>query len=275
VKHQLIILSAIVLALLSCKKESPLYVYTTVDGFNWETTLAQGDYTYRLRTIARSTTGAVRHIVISTFDTRYGDRIVLDTTLADPVKDLDMMCSYRTPVFEDTTRVDFSVKAYATDGETASSSFLMKVLPSSTPLPSVDNITMYSNLSGKASCFSLVNRTTFMKCDTLDIKSLYFYDVAPLDSSDNLALMWRSNDIFFARSESFNYAEATSAMVKSAYETCQRAHTIQNIKYDDVLLIGTATEALGVLKVNYVLDESERVNDRYNFSMKLISDAIK
>lgn len=267
-KHHLYLLAFAMLLLMACDKPSPVFVYTTVEGVDI-TVGAKGDYNYELRTTARSTTGAVRHIVISSFDAIYGNQILLDTIFADPLKDIELRTIYHTNIFSDTTSVRISSMAYATDGETATTSTNIIVLPMDKPIEPIDDITLYSALSGKPSHFSLTKLQPVLAVDSGEI---YFRDVAPKDSlSEALSYSWTSPDIFFARAESFDYAKATAATIGATYIGCTRDHTIQELKPNDVLLFGTATNALGVIKLIYIVDDAGRLNDRYIFSLKSIS----
>jgi len=251
-----------------CKeKESPLSVLCNIDGLNWQYEYAQGNYVYQLQTTAKSTTGAVRHVVISTFDPIYSSQTILDTILQDPIKEFKLISLYRTPVFEDTTRVKFSTTVYATDGESGTYSFSISVLPSETPLQPIDGVTLHSALSGNKSYFSL---TTMQPVLAVDSGEIYFRDVAPKDSTDELSLSWTSPMIYFSRSENFDYAKATASSVINTYNSCTRDHTILQLKEDDVILFGTSSDALGVLKVMVIEDKDGCANDRYIFSMKAL-----
>lgn len=267
-RHQLYILSLVTLLLLSaCKKESPMVVYTTTDGLNWQKDYAQGNFNYALKTTARSTTAAVRHIVISTFDAIQANKTVVDTILQDPVKELELTNLYHTGSYEDTTTVKFTTKAYATDGESSTYTFCLVVLPNEQPISPVDDITMYSALSGRASFFSLATMQPVM---SVDQGVLYFRDVAPKDSTDELSKTWTSPNVYFSRSENFDYAKATATSIRNTYNSCTRDQSIQDLKANDVLLFGTATDALGAIKIIYIADEEGRNNDRYIFSMKAL-----
>jgi len=267
-KHSAFILSVIALVLISCKpKVSPLAVYTTIEDLNWQTTYAKGNYNYQVKTTAQSNTGAVRHVVITTFDAKNLNKTIVDTVLQDPVKNLTLLTVYCTPMFEDTTNVKFTTTVYSTDGESANFAFSISVLPSEAPLQPVDGVTMYSALSGGNSYFSLTRMQPVMAVDSGEV---YFYDVAPKDSSDILSGIWTSPMIYFSRSESFDYAKATASSIRSTYQSCTKDHTITKLKVDDVLLFGTATDAMGVLKIMVIEDKEGRINDRYVFSLKAL-----
>ncbi len=267
-KHQSPILLPLFLLLMACNKPSPVFVYTSVQGGDVSHGVA-GDYNYELRTIARSTTGAVRHIVLSSFDAVYGNQTLLDTIFADPLKDVDLRTIYHTAIFEDTTSVRISSSAYATDGETATTSIYLTVLPSNQPIQPLDDITLYSALSGRPSFFSMTRLQTVLAVDSGEV---FFRDVAPEDSlSQELSYSWTSPDLFFARAQSFDFAKATASTIRTTYAGCTRDHTIQDLQSNDVLLLGTANEALGAIKLIYIADESDTANDRYIFSLKSLS----
>lgn len=268
---KLIILYLASFCLIACesKKESPLFAFLQFEEFKWEVESAQGNYTYRLMLHARSTTSTIRHIKVTTYDPIHQNGVILDSILEDPIKDLKAYIPYKTPVFNENTRVQITIYAYANDGETIKYSIEPLVKSSDSPLRPIDNVTLYSALSGRPSYFSLSTMTAII--DTTSSDSLFFHDVAPADSSDVLSRSWTSPTIYFARFESFNFAEATVQSVTNAYKECKRDHTIQNLIADDILLFGTADVALGAIKIIYIADEADKANDRYIFSIKAIS----
>lgn len=270
--RKLLILCFVSLCLIACEreKESPLFAYLQFEEFNWEVESAQGNYTYRLKLRARSTTSTIRRIKITMYDPIHLNGVVLDSILEDPIKDFNTYIPYKTPVFNEHTRVQITLFAYANDGETIQYKIEPLVLASDRPLRPIDNVTLYSALSGRPSYFSLNTMTAIMG-DT-SMTDLYFRDVAPIDSLDRMSYSWTSPNIYFARFESFNFAEATVQSITNAYKECNRDHVIQNLIADDVLLFGTADIALGTIKIIYIADEAEKANDRYIFSIKAISE---
>lgn len=268
-KNRLIIICLGALCLMACKKEkeSPIFTYTSIVDID-ESNVMDGDANYRLQTIARSTTAAVRHIVISSYDAVYLEQIVLDTTFQDPLKEVDFYTLYHTQLYEDTTLVTFTTTAYATDGESMSLPLRVWVLPSEQRLRAIDDITLYSALSGRPSFFSFETMTVIQGDSTLE--GLYFRDVAPKDSLDEMSYSWTSPNVYFARFESFDYGEATSSSIIAAYKNSKRDHTIQQLKANDVILVGTENKALGAMKIIYIDDQADTINDRYVFSLKAL-----
>ncbi|MCQ2330839.1 MAG: hypothetical protein MJZ55_02505 [Paludibacteraceae bacterium] len=267
---KLIILCIASLCLIACesKKESPLYALIYFDELSWEKEYVQGNSMYRLVAEVGSTTSTIRHIKVTSYDPVHLDGVILDSVIEDPVKKLKFSIPYRTPIYEENTHLQIIIKAYANDGETVQYKIIPTVLSSDKPLRPIDDVTLYSALSNRPSYFSLETMTPFMGDTTM--RGLYFRDVAPMDSSASISYSWTSPTIYFARFQSFNFAEATEQSVINAYKECKRDRTIQDLKADDILLFGTADSAIGALKIIYIADELEKVNDRYVFSIKTI-----
>ncbi|MCQ2347943.1 MAG: hypothetical protein MJZ65_02010 [Paludibacteraceae bacterium] len=271
-KSKLILVCSIALGLMACegRKESPVFAYTSVENFSTNSDKLQGDTYCQLYTEARSTTSTVRRITITSFDEVYLNQTVLDTVFQDPLKEIKMHTLYHTNVFEDTTLVTFTTTAYATDGETSSLSLRVWVAPTEQKLRPIDDVTLYSALSGQSSYFSLETMTAVLADTTM--KGLYFRDVAPTDSSDVMSRSWTSPNVYFARFESFDYSEATKTSIVSAYKSCKCDHTILALRNDDVILFGTENKALGAIKIIYIGDGEGNKDDRYVFSIKALSN---
>ncbi len=266
---KIVLLLLVGISLLACKenKSSPLFAYLSIENINWVVNPLTGGIGYRFNALVSSSTSTLRHVTIQSADLIHlQDSVLLDSVFVDPIKETNIKFIYVAPLLTDTARITITLTVYANDGEQAYHEIIPIILPSNEHLRTIDDLTLYSALSGRPSYFSLKTMTAIM-ADTL-IKDLYFRDVAPLDSLDKMSYSWTSQNIYFARFESFDFGEATVKSLGDAYQSCKRDHTIQQIRDDDIILYGTENNALGAIKILLVSDAEGKVNDRYIFSIK-------
>lgn len=72
----------------------------------------------------------------------------------------------------------------------------------------------------------------------------------------------------FVRANSFDYASATSSSLSSAYSASVTSDTVEDIRLNDVILVGRDSKAVGVFKVIQIFDEEGTLNDRYILNFK-------
>ena len=189
-----------------------------------------------------------------------------------PIKEFGTYFIYKVPQFADTTSIELTAVAYNTAGDKQQLTLWLDVLPKEVFLRSIDNITMYSAASGKNCAFSLKRMTA---TDTLSLQgdSLYFAELKLEDETlQSPSLTWYSHVFYFSRFESFDFGEATQLTVSNAYLSSKSNKIVRDIHNDDILLFGTAKEAIGAIKVLSVTDEDGTDNDRYIFSIKVIDN---
>lgn len=90
-------------------------------------------------------------------------------------------------------------------------------------------------------------------------------------SQSILGCEWRSaTEKRFSRFNDFNYAEATVQSLQASYANASKKTTINQLKANDVILIGDLSKAIAVLKIIAIFDEEGYVDDRYVFNVKYI-----
>ena len=253
-----------------CKqKESDLQLFVSFKDLNWKADYAKSGEPVRVNIFSKTNSSALRHLTLVSYDKQFLNQTLLDTVLSDPVKQLDFDYIYHLPYFSDTTTVELRGTAYTMAGDMITYTIPLDVLPGSKPLRPIDGLTMYSAASKRSSAFSF---SLMAVADTITLKddTLWFGDLPQTDETlkDQMTRTWYSHTLFFARFENFDYGEATESMLTDAYRHTTRSHIVYDIHNDDVLLVGTAQEALGVVKVMLVADEEGSANDRYLFSIK-------
>lgn len=260
------------LLLCACNPVSDSMVVIEIDGQSWadHSPFVAGQV-YRIHVSAESTSDKIEQLIVESFDKKRGTDLLLDTIFTRATLRKDVYYNWTVPLYDDTT--DIVLKAILLVGnKELIYSYPARILPSDRGLRTIDNITLYSAASGKKSGFSMIELRT-LYADTLKNDSLCFFDHTPVGKpeSDSLHREWISyKGLYFARFESFDFNEAQVNDLQRAYNISHHDDIIGNIRYDDVILIGTSTEVLAAVKVLLVADDPGAHDDRYVFSMKAI-----
>lgn len=263
-------------------KETELTFQFNLVDYSWLQDTIPSESPLRLHVNARSLSSQIKHIVITSFDDKYQIQGVLDTVFQDPLKTADFDFIWPLKNYMELTTVSLKGYAYSTGGDQMVYAMAIRVGADTRKLDPYDNITLYSAASGRKSGFSMVDLETVYP-DSERRDSLVFYDEMPEvpqateenpnpEVPDVMRCTWYSTSgVYFARFESFDYAQATARKVIEAYGNSKRYPKIEGIHNDDILLVGTADKPLGVIKVILVSDEEGVANDRYIFSLKALS----
>lgn len=265
----IVLIVSIVLLMSSCDR-SPQMLYVAPIGMDQMREYATSNSPLRISIKASSKEAPIRQVVVKTYDEVYLYRTVLDSSFVDALSQLDTEFLYTTGSYPDTTTVQMTTTIFCTDGTIMRYTYRLYVLPDSSYLQPSDAITMYSASSRKKCGFSFPLLNTIYP-DSNRIDSLTFYDLVQSDSlhRDNLSRYWYSESgVYFARSESFDYAGATVLALKQTFLNCKRDSIIYGLKNDDVILFGKYGEALGVIKILLIDDIAGVEDDRYVFSLK-------
>ena len=283
-KKLFVLLLVVGAMLTSCQeKETEMALLFDVVGLSPIKDTIPSEGTVRIHVYSRSLSSQVKHIVFNSYDDKYLTQGVLDTVFQDPLRVVNFEFLWTLKEYTQLTNVTLKGNAYSVGGDQMGYSIGVKVGATTRTLRPLDNITLYSAASEGKCGFSMVDLIAVYP-DTERRDSLIFYDntrkivvedeeTPQTETADQLSRIWYSNSgLYFARFESFNYAEATADQVITAYAQSQHYPKIENIHDDDVLLVGTAQQALGVIKVMLVSDQEGVANDRYIFSLKALSN---
>lgn len=259
-----------VLLLASCEKQSELVISMNAD-VDWQTEYIPSGTNIHFTISSESQTSPVQRILLTSSDAEFRDRTLLDSVLAIPAKKADVSFYYDLPYYKDSTIVSFFARAYDQAGNTMVYPIIMHILPGAKKLREIDAVTMYSAASSGKSAFSLETmQPVYIPSDSTKVG---WFDLLTEESKTDksLSCIWQSESgIVFSRSEGYNFSEATSLSLQSAWPNQVKSPTIKNLKADDVLLFGKANQVIGVIKILAVFDDAEVEQDRYLFSMKVI-----
>ena len=207
--------------------------------------------------------GFVSSINISTL-TSNGFTQLLDTTInADRT---NFMFEYQVPQFNnDIENVKFYFRAYCSTGNDSELAMTHHIW-GTTPLQASEH-SMFAFYKNEKNAFNIAYNE-IIDFETADSTYIDIYDFST-DSTQIFKKEWRSmTGIQFARFNDFDFENANHISVKNAYISANKSTKLTNISNDDIVLIGLENEALGVIKVVNVYDESDNMQDRYYFVFK-------
>ncbi len=133
------------------------------------------------------------------------------------------------------------------------------------PLSEYGSFTMYSSASNQFDAFDLIKGTPKYSSDT----TAHIRDLSVNDTTGLLSKTWTSEapNINFLKFNDFDYGNATSQSVKTAYDAGIKNDTIRNLDENDIILTKVDNKYMAI-KLIFVTDQTGVDNDRYIFTVK-------
>lgn len=208
--------------------------------------------------------GIVSSIDISSV-TAYGVMSLLDTII--DAEKTNFLYQYDVPQFDaDTTNVKFYFKSVCSTGNY--SEMAKSHLVAGDINLKASEYTMFASYKNERNGFS-IEQNAIVDCETTDSIYIDIYDYSADPTQEILCREWRSmTNLLFARFNDFDFENANYSSVKNAYVNSNKTSKLLNVSNEDIILIGKENDALGVIKVINVFDESDNMQDRYYFVFK-------
>lgn len=167
--------------------------------------------------------------------------------------------------------VKLKLTAYSSTNESVSTTRRGMIVKIDKLLEEYSGFTMYSADSKRDNGFCISKLKTILVGVVPD-SEVDIYDYADSTVQGNrFNIEWRSlNDISFVRYNGFDYSSSTEKSIKDAYSVGVKQPFCQNIKNDDIIILGVSNDAIGVIKIVNVYSNNDVVNDRYLFNIKPI-----
>lgn len=262
-------LSALMVAfvLFSCGDEgtsSPILVFLTPDDV--QLVANSGDKV--IITIDASTSGSNLDLNIETIDDLYGIVQVFDSSFTR--NSINFRFQYDVPSYPDSTQ-SLMIFSLANDlGQTTEIAKRFVINRGETFLKEASGIEIFSSASNKQNAYSIVDLSPVFS--DIDSASSDIIDRTE-PGSETLSRTWGSfTDISFVEFNGFNYASATSATIRSAYENGVKLSQVTGVSNSDIYIIGRNQTALAAIQVIAVTDQADAQEDKYTFSIKVIED---
>lgn len=227
--------------------------------------------TYEKITVEATSTGAqLSRFGVSSFDALRGNVVLLDSLIGGTALSCDFL--YKVPMLaQDSVKVKLTFTVAAADGFEQRVTRQLTVVQREYKLEEVAGLTLYATEGGdhpNALRLADLRPLVASLADSADI-DLYTH----LDESDpeTLSREWRTQtDVYFARANQFDYANATNHSVSEAFGSAVANPRIKNIQKNDIILVGRGNQAVAAIKVAQLYDETGADNDRYILNIKKI-----
>lgn len=272
----LIVLMALLVA---CDQQSPLYISiqnaqggNVIGRVNYVT--SQTPTVFHIRSEAKD--AQISRLSITSSDSYYGNLNLFDSVYNSGISMLNFAWNYTSPYYPDITFVTLHLDVRATKGNQQQQVFSVYVIPvEKQEIRKAEMVSLYTIASNRESTFNMQTLSTSFT--GLEPDSLYnIYDMLSTDSTklDSPSCSWEtSNNLFVADGGSFDYGNATSSSIQNAYYSSLHRRTLTGIQQDDIILVGTQSQAIGVIKVVAIFDETGTNNDRYLLDVKSLLPA--
>ncbi len=273
-KHYFPILSVFLIALCpllqACDEEdepgNPVFIATDIMGL---TNVYSNTYK-KIKIEINSSDIELARMGISSYDELRGNIGLLDSAISG--RKLSCEFLYNVPMLANDS-VTVTLKFTATDrnGYTQAMSRRLLVIAKDYKLEEVSGITLYTNeINDHPNGICLENMRPLI-VSLADSAAIDIYTHVDKETPEILTREWRSNtDIYFARANQFDYANATNRSVTEAFGNAVANPRISQIERDDIILVGRGNKAIGAIKVVQLYDEPGLENDRYLINIKKI-----
>ena len=267
-KRTTIFFAALLLIACSDEKGDPVTIFTDVIN----NTTIYSNSIKEIKVEAHCYEGELNSFKVTSFDAERGSIILTDSTIKGQT--LRTTYYYKAPTLNtDTIKVRLTFSATNNTGQTCNTNVLYRIINRASLLEETSGITLYTQ--GSYTKPDGLNLTTLrpILVELADSAEIDLYTCLDEHGGTAITREWRTNtNILFARSNSFNYAEATDKTVSDAYASSLGMSRIGELVDNDIVLFGRMNKALGVIKIIYVFDEPGTDNDRYLINVKKIKE---
>lgn len=253
VKQTYILALSLVLTLLAgCVKEPDLSNVVVLATPKSDSTLFSNErlrYQLRLFTINEYVDG----LTITSFDLERGKMVCLDTLFESKQKELDYDFIYTAPLLnKDKLEVELTFTVKDNLGNTSKIVRHITVQKRQQMIEEKNGIILYAHNAYLPNALSLSDVSQpFVSQYSTDSLNADIW----LDPTDTLAtITWRSQTgAKFVRHNDLNYATATTENLQATYLSSKRYDAIQQVKANDIILVGHEEWVDGVFLVNNII----------------------
>ena len=222
----------------------------------------------------------IKEISISTFDPDNGEVLNHVEVLDARVQEYQFEYLYQVPLVSSKS-AEIKIYVDASDNLGNRTRFTLRRQVQGAYLKELSGLEFYNPLTENNDGFNTNAKSTVRKAMlAMDDEPVSFWlrqftDEEKLLSPENLPMEWNTcitgSRVTFARSNSFNYADATSFALEAAYSSMKTDNYVSQIKQGDIILVGVDNKAWGAVLVLYVIDAPGVDDDRMIVNIKTIN----
>lgn len=214
----------------------------------------------------------IKHILISSYNSIEGHQVLTDTTLSTYQE--KFIFDYLAPhLNRNYVNVSLTFEMWDNADSYGRATRQLIVQSATILLEEKSGIVLRSAASGFADAFSFAAPSqTFSWLHSPDSVRADIYLVADSTFSN---LSFASNTKGkMVRINSFDYAAATALGVQNVYSSSLRDDRIENLKTNDIILVGHDSRAEGVLRINNIIRNGDSSERSVQLSFKGIENAV-
>lgn len=206
----------------------------------------------------------ISRLQVVSFDAVQNTRTVKDTAFSAAQEKFELI--YTAPYLnKDTTLVKLTFKGWDDAGSSEQTNRYLFVIGQQILLQEQTGIVLWSPESGRPNAFAFASPsqpfcyTPHTSADEEENADDETADIYMVTNSDfTLVSVKSSTNAKFVRNNSFDYATATANSIQAVYESSRREDGVNNLKVNDIILVGHGSTAEGVMAVtNIVRDGSD------------------
>lgn len=251
--------------LIACTESTPKLsdVVIFVDSNNENPIIESGDkvqFSLEMSTIHKN----IERFRISSFDSQYGNIIHIDSLCNQ--NQLSYSFIYTAPeINRDSLNIDLYFEVFDNENHTQKINRALTIKNKMIYISEQDGIVLYTTQSGMPNALSLT-----------DVSQPFDLEVSPdslsadvyIAQNPNQSISWKSKTkTKFIRNNSFNYVNATANSISAVFQSSVRANQIDDIKINDIILVGH-NYAEGVFLIRNIIRNEENNNVCLQLSFK-------
>lgn len=244
----------------------PVFITTDISGI---TSVYSNTYK-RIKIEISSIETELARMEIHSYDNQRGNIMLMDTALDS--KKLSYEFLYTVPMLKkDSTTVTLKIVATDKNGYAQQVARRLLIIAQDYRLEETAGITLYADESKDHPNGICMEDLRPLIVSLADSAAIDIYTYVDENDPETLTKEWHSNtDIYFARANTFDYANATNRTLTETFGSVVANPRISRIEKDDIILVGRGNQALGAIKVVQIFDEPGSADDRYLINVKRI-----
>lgn len=220
---------------------------------------------------AKAEKGTLGSMCLESYDTEYGNRMILDTLLSG--KEQMFSYYYRLPSFNSDSIIQtISLNVCNSLGDVSSHKYKIRIAGGINNLPEFTGLQLFAGNSGKANAFQLSDPTQTYILDPADstrLADVYAYSCP--DDNNRLSREWRTQtSTYFFKYNDFDYPNANTRNVEAIYNSSHRYKSVSDIQEGDIIFVGKEDKVWGVILVTLCYDNDGTANDGYLMNYKIV-----